>query len=138
MSWHYRNANSEQGKLRARELFNDIHEYAAQLGIQLLMGNKIVEAKVTGANKGLVVKNHIFNESYDFIFAVGDDKTDEDMFRYLAASHLSFTVKVGPEASFAKYNLLTTEMVVGLLASLSNLPRNSFKLQPPVNALVIQ
>jgi trehalose 6-phosphate synthase/phosphatase len=125
ISWHYRNAGSEHGKLRARELFNDIHEYAAQLGVQLLMGNKIVEAKVNGANKGLVVKNHIFNETYDFVFAAGDDKTDEDMFRYLAATDKSYTVKVGPEASFAKYNLMTPEMVVRLLRSLSSLPQQS-------------
>jgi trehalose 6-phosphate synthase/phosphatase len=121
ISWHYRDANPEQAKLRARELFNEIHEYSGQLGVQLLMGNKIVEVKVNGANKGLVVKNHILHYNYDLVFAAGDDKTDEDMFRQLISNENAYTIKVGPEASYAKYNLLTPQMVVALLNNLVNI-----------------
>lgn len=121
ISWHYRDANPEQAKLRARELFNEIHEYSGQLGVQLLMGNKVVEVKVNGANKGLVVKNHILHHNYDLVFAAGDDKTDEDMFRQFINNENAYTIKVGPEASYAKYNLLTPQMVVALLSSLGNI-----------------
>lgn len=120
--WHYRNANNEQSKLRSRELFAELNEFARHLGMQVIMGKKIVEVKPMGADKGSVVKTHILKEDYDFVLAAGDDKTDEDMFRVLCSSDIAYTIKVGDEASFAKYNLLTPQMVLSLLQTFSGLP----------------
>ena len=58
---------------------------------------------------------------YDFILAIGDDKTDEDMFRQLALEPHAYTIKIGEDASFAKYHLHTPFMVHSLLDSLNNL-----------------
>jgi trehalose 6-phosphate synthase/phosphatase len=118
MVWHYRKADSEQVKLRVRELVAELQEYARSLGLQVVMGSKIVEVRVTGADKGTITRNHILPGKWDFIFAAGDDKTDEDMFRVLCGITYAFTVKIGPEASFARYNLLTPLSLVSLLESL--------------------
>jgi len=121
MVWHYRNANVEQGKLRALELSSELNEYIHNRNLQVLMGNKIVEVRQSGINKGTSINNVIEKENYDFIFAVGDDKTDEDMFRALVDRNNTFTIKVGTDASYAKYNLHTPQMVVSLLNKMSEL-----------------
>lgn len=121
MVWHYRNANIEQGKLRAYELVSELNEYIHNRHLQVLMGNKIVEVRQSGINKGNSIKKVISSANYDYIFAVGDDRTDEDMFRALIDNHNAFTIKVGPEASYAQFNLHTPQMVVSLLEGMNHL-----------------
>lgn len=121
MVWHYRNANVEQAKLRSHELASELNDYIRNRHLQVLMGNKIVEVRQSGINKGKFVDRIIDKRDYDYIFAVGDDRTDEDMFRVLVNKKNSYTIKVGPEASYAQYNLHTSQMVVSLLEGMSHL-----------------
>lgn len=121
MVWHYRNCNVEQGKLRANELTSELNEYIRNRHLQVLMGNKIVEVRQSGINKGSFIKRVIEADKHDYIFAVGDDRTDEDMFRELIDQKNTYTIKVGPEASYAQYNLHTPHMVVSLLEGLNYL-----------------
>ncbi|RYZ29461.1 MAG: bifunctional alpha,alpha-trehalose-phosphate synthase (UDP-forming)/trehalose-phosphatase [Chitinophagaceae bacterium] len=119
--WHYRNSTIEQGKLRSLELISELNEYIHNRHLQVLPGNKIVEVRNSGIDKGTAVKKILQNGNYDFIFAVGDDKTDEDMFKLLMDKQHCFSIKVGPDASFAKFNLHTPQMVVSLLEGMSHL-----------------
>jgi trehalose 6-phosphate synthase/phosphatase len=102
--WHYRNANTELGKLKAKELSSELNEYLHNRHLQVMQGKKILA-----------------RHSYDFIFAVGDDKTDEDMFKTLVGKPNCFTIKVGPNASYAQYNLLKPQMVISLLEDMEQL-----------------
>jgi trehalose 6-phosphate synthase/phosphatase len=120
MVWHYRNANPEQGKLRANELVIDLKDYVHNRHLYAQMGNRIVEVRQSGINKGKLSKEILLQDQYDFIFAVGDDRTDEDMFKSLLFNENVFSIKVGPEASYAKFNLYTPQMVVSLLEGLSH------------------
>ena len=56
------------------------------------------------------------DSDYDFVMAVGDDKTDEDMFRALEGK--AFTIKIGPGNTMAKYNLADHREVINFLADL--------------------
>ncbi|MDQ6609686.1 MAG: trehalose-phosphatase, partial [Bacteroidota bacterium] len=125
MVWHYRNAAMEHGKLRALELMSELNEYIHNRHLQVLMGNKIVEVRQSGINKGVFINKVIKAKTYDYIFAVGDDRTDEDMFKALLQKPNTFTIKVGPEASYAQYNLHSPQMVVSLLEGLSHLPKQA-------------
>jgi trehalose 6-phosphate synthase/phosphatase len=120
MVWHYRNANISQGKLRASELTADLHDYVRHRHLQVLPGNRIVEVRQSGINKGSVVRKILDKKSFDFVFAVGDDRTDEDMFRVLLDEKNVYSIKVGPEASYARYNLYTPSMVVSMLQALKH------------------
>lgn len=122
MVWHYRNANPDEARLRAMELFAELNEYSRHFGLQVVRGNKIIEVKVTGADKGSIIKKEFALQDYDFILAAGDDLTDEDMFKALSNTSHAYTIKVGPDASYARYNLLTSHMMVSLLGVLSHLP----------------
>ena len=117
--WHYRNASLEQGKLRAAELLGELNDYAYKRHLQVSMGNKIVEVKTNGADKGVAIKKILNNNDFDFILSVGDDYTDEDMFKALLEVKNSYTIKVGNEASYARYNLFTPQMVISLLENMN-------------------
>lgn len=122
--WHYRNADAEQGKLKAKELMCELNDNINKRHLQVTMGNKIVEVRNRGIDKGTAIRKILSNKSYDFVFAVGDDKTDEDMFKTLVGKSNCFTIKVGPNASYAQYNLMKPQMVVSFLEGLNHLPIN--------------
>jgi trehalose 6-phosphate synthase/phosphatase len=119
--WHYRNANVEQGYLRAFELGADLEEKVAGTDLQVMMGHCIVEVRQSQLSKGAFAEEMLANKEYEFVFAAGDDRTDEDMFRALSTHKNAFTIKVGDQASFAKFNLSNSQMIVSLLDNMSYL-----------------
>ena len=66
-------------------------------------GKKVVEVKVSGINKGNASAEFLHTHPTDFILAIGDDWTDEYLFKELP--EYSHTIKVGTENSVAKYYL---------------------------------
>lgn len=114
--WHYRNAEPEQARLRSNELYVELTQVTNRGNLQVITGNKIVEVKIKGINKGSYIKKLLKDNSYDFILAFGDDNTDEEMFESLANVPGAFTIKIGDAASYAKYNLYTPQMALSLLA----------------------
>ncbi len=101
--WHYRKADIELGTLRALELVTDISNLLINQDLEILEGKKVVEIKVSGINKGTAASELLYHEPYDFVMAIGDDWTDEFLFKELPAD--ACTVKVGSENSAAKYYL---------------------------------
>jgi len=117
--WHFRNANSQQAKLRAAELIFELNQFIHTLGLEIILGNKIVEVKNKNVSKAKTLRSIIDQRNYDFILAAGDDMTDEDMFKILAGNDNAFTFKIGGDASFANYNLHTPQMMISTLQTLS-------------------
>ncbi|MEL6719520.1 MAG: trehalose-phosphatase, partial [Bacteroidota bacterium] len=117
IAWHYRNIDRDLGEKRVRE-FRDVLRYlTANLDLQVLEGNKVVEIKNAGVNKGKAISNWLGEDTYDFIIAMGDDHTDEDTFK--AMPNDAYTVKVGLTRTDAKYNIHSVEEVRALLAKMS-------------------
>ena len=115
--WHYRNAEADFAFVRSQELKEELTEFLVHhKDLQLMEGNKIIEIKKTGHNKGSYIKQHLTNNSYDFILGIGDDTTDEDMFRALPES--AYTIKVGLEPTNANYNLTHQHEVIQLIEKL--------------------
>ncbi len=116
IAWHYRMIDKGLGEKRVRE-FRDVLLYlTANLDLQVLEGNKVVEIKNAGVNKGKAAAYWLGKDSYDFTFAIGDDSTDEDTFRALPED--GFTVKVGLGNTDARFNVLDVENVRDLLEEL--------------------
>lgn len=101
--WHYRKSDFELGALRALELTTDLSEMIVNQGLEILEGNKVIEIKVAGINKGKAAIDYLREVSYDFVMAIGDDWTDEYLFKELPEE--SITIKVGTDRSHAKYYL---------------------------------
>jgi trehalose 6-phosphate synthase/phosphatase len=116
LSWHYRKADPGWGSLRARELRNDLADLTANLAIGVLEGSKVIEVKDVTVSKGLAVSRWLDAGVFDFIFAVGDDWTDEDMFATLPES--AYSIKVGRGASKARFSLDSYRDVRALLKKL--------------------
>ena len=129
VAWHYRNADEEQGTVRATELYNELLDYTNSMNIQVMRGHKVIEVRNKGINKGAAVKKILKAQQYDFVLACGDDVTDEDMFLLLAQKENAFTIKVGSSASYAKFNLHTPQMVLSMLATLHNMTANARQLE---------
>jgi trehalose 6-phosphate synthase/phosphatase len=115
LAWHYRNVDPELGFIRSRELLDTLHHMVRNAHLQIIDGNKVIEIRVSGVDKGTVAKKFL-KEPYDFILAIGDDKTDEDMFRALADT--AFTIKIGSGHTLAQYYLSNQREVLRLLTML--------------------
>lgn len=115
--WHYRKANLEIGKKMANDLMNELVDLIANQDLQVIPGNKIVEIRNSGINKGLASLHFLNHQNYDFILSIGDDSTDEDMFKALPKN--AYTIKVGPGKTDAKYNIKSQNEVNVLIEELA-------------------
>jgi len=116
LAWHYRNAEKELGFLRSRELINALVELSTHLDFQIIEGNKVIETRARGIDKGLAAGIWLDSKQYNFILAIGDDKTDEDLFKVIPA--VQYSIRVGLTQSMAKYNLKQQKDVLYLLNKL--------------------
>ncbi len=114
--WHYRKVETGLGELRVNEIINHLKLIIADKGLQLMPGNKVLEIKSVEVNKGKAAQNRLYNMDADFILALGDDHTDEDIFKALPES--AYTIKVGGNISAAKYYLRDPKEVRLLLKEL--------------------
>ena len=57
--WHFRKVENNLGEARAAELINTLRYTVADLGLQMLRGNKVVEIKSIEANKGKSATHYI-------------------------------------------------------------------------------
>ncbi|HWC53941.1 MAG TPA: trehalose-phosphatase [Chitinophagaceae bacterium] len=116
LAWHYRNAPYETGNYYSRELIRTLSKIIDNTPLQVLDGNKIIEVRFTNINKGAIAKKIVREVHPDFILALGDDRTDEDMFKALGPH--SVTIKIGPGETAATYKLSEQEEVIKFLKHL--------------------
>ncbi|KAA2238579.1 bifunctional alpha,alpha-trehalose-phosphate synthase (UDP-forming)/trehalose-phosphatase [Chitinophaga agrisoli] len=114
--WHYRKVEQGLGELRANELMNNLRYYTNDKGLQVLPGDKVIEVKNVEINKGRAAINWLQDRPYDFVMAIGDDHTDEDIFKALPEETIS--IKVGSQVSAARYYLRNFQEVRQFLATL--------------------
>lgn len=114
--WHYRKADEAFAEVRIGELKEDLDSILAHRPLGVLEGNRVLEIKNAGINKGRVVYHWIPQEKWDFLLAIGDDATDEDTFRALPKE--AYSIKVGLEPSHARFNLASPISVRRLLDAL--------------------
>jgi trehalose 6-phosphate synthase/phosphatase len=114
--WHFRDADAQRGMLAGRELTDDLIALTANIDVQVVQGNKTVEVRNAGVNKGLASQTWLSKNPCDFIVAIGDDLTDEDMFTVLPAR--AYSIRVGNPPTRARFLVRGPEQVFQLLESL--------------------
>ena len=115
--WHYRNVTPELAYVRKASLKHDVEKKLHDSDIEIFQGNKILEFKPSFITKGATAKQKLSEGGYDFILAIGDDYTDEDMFAALPVG--AYTVKVGLSNSNARYHLSSVDQVHAFIAKLA-------------------
>jgi trehalose 6-phosphate synthase/phosphatase len=115
--WHYRRSDPELAYIRQQELRDTLLNLTENLDVGVFEGNKILEIKNVGINKGRAVEFWTAKEDWDFILAAGDDYTDEEMFRALPDG--VYSIKVGISVSRAKFKVDTPKEIRLLLKELA-------------------
>jgi trehalose 6-phosphate synthase/phosphatase len=115
--FHYRKVEEGLGDLRANEVMTDLRFMTADKGLQILPGSKVVEIKNIEVNKGKAASKWIEDKDYDFVLAIGDDHTDEDIFKALPQD--AYTIKVCGHISAARFYLEDHKEVRRFLKTLS-------------------
>jgi trehalose 6-phosphate synthase/phosphatase len=118
LAWHYRNADVGAASIAARELIDALTNLTANSDVGVLQGNKVVEVKHDEITKGGYYRGRLAGAGWDFILAVGDDWTDETLFRVLPED--AWSIKVGFGPSSARYRLRSPQEVYGLLLEMSD------------------
>jgi trehalose 6-phosphate synthase/phosphatase len=123
IAWHYRLADAEFsdendfGEQQAKELRLLLAEVLSNEPVQVLSGSKVVEVRPMGVNKGAVVPLLLAAGGLQArILAIGDDRTDEDLFAALPASGICIRVGDGP--TVARYRLSDPHEVRAFLRAL--------------------
>ena len=117
--WHYRQAEPELAAARARALVDMLTQFTANLDLVVVPGNRNVEVRDVHISKAQAALEFVRDQ--DFVLAIGDDTTDEDLFRALPKE--AYSIRVGVVPTHARFNVPGYEDVIGLLARLVGEPR---------------
>ena len=115
--WHYRDADRELASLREKELVDALVQLTANLDVSVTQGHRVVEVRNAGVSKGSAALEFLAANGFDFVLAIGDDSTDEDLFRVMPES--AFSIRVGLTGSHARFNLTDHADVLRLLQELA-------------------
>lgn len=81
-AWHYRGAQREFGARQAHELCMLLGDALSNQPFEVLEGKKVIEVRLRGVNKAIVAENvERTSAPGAAVIAIGDDRTDEDLFR---------------------------------------------------------
>ena len=117
IAWHYRCAPREFGTRQAHELRMLLGDILSNQPLEVLEGKKVIEVRLRGVGKGLVAQRvQAETRPGTVIVAIGDDRTDEELFRALPPSSLA--VAVGRTRTIAKFRLEDHRAVRRILRSL--------------------
>ncbi|KAK3718025.1 threalose-6-phosphate phosphatase [Vermiconidia calcicola] len=132
LTWHYRRADPELGAYQARRCQVELEaKLTPHYDLEVMAGKANLEVRPRFVNKGEIAKRLV--KAYgsgeasapDFVLCLGDDFTDEDMFRSLRASKLRddhvFAVTVGASSkqTLARWHLVEPPDVVSAIAMLN-------------------
>lgn len=116
--WHYRQSPPDFAEFQAKKLDDELNTCLGNEAVTISMGAKIVEAKANECNKGSFLRWLMQSSFRDtsYYICIGDDRTDEDMFKILGEKGLS--IKVGMEYTTASYRISRQEDVPVVLKSI--------------------
>jgi len=121
VAWHYRLTDPELGRTRARALLLELGPLVSQAQAEILLGAKVIEVLELGVHKGRVVRSVAARAPAGaLLVAIGDDRTDEDLFAALPESALA--VHVGPEPTKASIRFAGVPEVRALLRAVAEPP----------------
>jgi trehalose 6-phosphate synthase/phosphatase len=117
LAWHYRGVARDFGNRQAHELRLFLGDVLSNQPVEVLEGKKVIEVRMRGVSKGLVAQRiHTEAGRGAVLVAIGDDRTDEDMFRALPPGAIS--IAVGRSSSAARFRVDDPRQVRRLLAAL--------------------
>ena len=114
--WHFENAEKELGEVRSRELMEDLRSFAGMENLQVNEVGRLIEIRNAESHKASMLRNYLADSKHDFIFAVGDDQSNEAMFTVLPEN--AVTVRIGSTLTSAHYNMTDHARLLSFLQDL--------------------
>ena len=114
LAWHYRAIHPTLAATRVEELKEALAGITDDHDLSIMEGNKVVEIKLARVGKGHAAHRWISHADRRFVLAIGDDRTDEDMFEM--APDDAWTIKVGHGSTHARFSVRGIVNVHALLA----------------------
>jgi trehalose 6-phosphate synthase/phosphatase len=104
LAWHYRGSPRDFGMRQAHELRLLLGDLLSNQPLEVLEGKKVIEVRWRGVSKRVVAQRVAAETGAGtIIVAIGDDRTDEELFRALPSC--SVTVAVGRPITTAAFRL---------------------------------
>jgi trehalose 6-phosphate synthase/phosphatase len=117
-AWHYRAADPEYGAAQAKELSLHLSTLLSNVPVEILPGDMVLEVRPHGIHKGRAVTQALAAApAAALALAMGDDRTDEDLFAALPAG--SVAVHVGPGESRAALRIRDVRAARALLGEIA-------------------
>jgi trehalose 6-phosphate synthase/phosphatase len=117
LAWHYRSAEREYGAMQAKELSLHLSTILSNVPVELVPGDMVLEVRPHGVHKGRAVAQVLAASPPEtLLLALGDDRTDEDMFAALREGDLA--IHVGPAPSVAALRVADVAAARAVLADL--------------------
>jgi trehalose 6-phosphate synthase/phosphatase len=114
--WHYRSATPYYAHKYSIIIKRALKPIVTKSGLEIMQGNKVLEIKNPNINKGFAAIEWL-TRPYDFILAIGDDVTDEELFTRLPMS--AYSIKVGRGLTKAIYRVGSYKDVLALLKKMA-------------------
>ncbi|HJW73227.1 MAG TPA: bifunctional alpha,alpha-trehalose-phosphate synthase (UDP-forming)/trehalose-phosphatase [Geothrix sp.] len=126
LAWHYRQVRRGISSQVLQTIRDSLRPLADREGLEVLDGSKVLELRLRGAHKGLAVDEALTSPG-TLVVALGDDRTDEDLFRALPPSALSIRVGQGPSRATTRLPDpgAVRHFLEDLAAGLERIPRKS-------------
>lgn len=104
VAWHYGAIKDKITADDKRQILAAIRSLPERKYFDIYDGEFTIELRTIGVDKGSFISHWASHKSYDFIMALGDGLTDEDMFKILGKD--AYSIKIGrSNNSSANYHL---------------------------------
>ncbi len=117
LAFHYRQCEPDMVKMKLGEVRSALSSTIQSMSLGIQEGNKVLEIKDNRVDKGQSAAAFIYDQDYDFILGVGDDRTDEDLFNALPQD--AFSIKIGMGNTHARFRLRSWKSMRELLKLLT-------------------
>jgi trehalose 6-phosphate synthase/phosphatase len=118
LAWHYRAADPDYGAAQAKDLSLTLSTMLSNVPVELLLGDKVLEIRPHGIHKGRIVGEVLAAaQAGALAVALGDDRTDEDLFAALPEGAIA--IHVGPSPSRAPIRVADVAAARALLAAIA-------------------
>ncbi|HEY8934232.1 MAG TPA: trehalose-phosphatase [Cyclobacteriaceae bacterium] len=115
--WHYRMAKHKVNDLEKKQILAALRTLHSANEFLIYDEDCALELRSTHINKGMFASHYIWHNHYDFLLAIGDGKTDEDLFETIGND--CYTIRVGKSNnSAAKFFINDQESVVLFLCKI--------------------
>jgi trehalose 6-phosphate synthase/phosphatase len=125
IAWHHRMCDPEVGAAQAEALEATLKRTFRDEPVEVLHGDEVVEVRPRGIHKGLVLEGLRDEARGAAILAMGDDRTDEDLFAALPEG--AAAIHVGPRPSRAPLRVADVDAARAVLRGLLDVPAASVR-----------